>query len=195
MHRESWSWHCPSKDIRKDSYGVKSNAIANISLHASKCENQESVISASALVKNSADEDKYNFYKILKEFVPSIPRKNVLLFGGQLNAKVAKPLSVKAKTIGELTIYDKNDIGEKLPQLFELNRPWSVQHHLSKEEDEVRYLGFKGIETKETDRLKHNKTQMTNITWGREDSNRQQPPQLRPRSPRQHNKSEASNFY
>ncbi|XP_063729797.1 craniofacial development protein 2-like [Symsagittifera roscoffensis] len=77
-----------------------------------------SIISAYSPTENGEDTEKDAFYSLLKECLKAIPRKDVLLIGGDLNSKLGKQLLDEEKNIGKFAIGERNNNGQRLAELI-----------------------------------------------------------------------------
>ena len=80
-----------------------------------------SIICAYAPTEDSSEPDKERFYLELQKYLEHVPNKEVLIIGGDFNAKIGSPLDSDKQNIGRFAIGSRNANGELLANFAVLN--------------------------------------------------------------------------
>ena len=80
-----------------------------------------SINCAYAPIENSSERDKEAFYSELQKCLKDVPKKDVLVVGGDFNAKVGLPLDGEKQNIGRFATGSRNANGELLAHFAVLN--------------------------------------------------------------------------
>ena len=80
-----------------------------------------SIICAYAPTEDSSDPDKERFYLELQKYLKHVPNKDVLIIGGDFNAKIGLPLDGEKQNIERFAIGARNANGELLANFAVLN--------------------------------------------------------------------------
>ena len=73
-----------------------------------------SVISVYAPTESSSDSDKDDFYDSLNDVISSLPRGNIVMICGDLNAHIGKHTGARNRVVGQFGVGDLNDNGVRL---------------------------------------------------------------------------------
>ena len=77
-----------------------------------------SITSAYSPTEDGEETEKDAFYSLLIECLKAIPRKDILLIGGDLNSKLGKQLPDEEKNIGKFAIGEPNNNRQRLSELI-----------------------------------------------------------------------------